>query len=226
LLAAVEKQVAEAPERYELHDEDETPVETTPYLSKGWHRKGMQPMVPAAGTNRRVTVCGRVEALGRGRVAVICAGQDAACFERYLEAREARHGVTRKAIYLALDTGPCHTSTASPAALAKRAEWLHVIPLAQYSPPLNPKERAWRRLKRDVRSHLAPTLRTFGDAVAVGLRELGGEQVEVVDLVPEWFIEGHRKEPAGRPAGRPKGSQDSYKRAPYRKQDANLPAPT
>ncbi len=202
-----EKKVAEAPERYELHYEDETHVETNPYLSKVWHRKGVQPTVPAAGTNRRITVFGSVEALGRGRVEVICAGQDSECFERYLEALEARHAATKKEIYLALDNGPCHTSKASQAAMAKRAEWLHVIPLAKYS-------------------HLAPTLRTFVDEVAAGLRELGGEQVEVVDLVPEWFIEGHRKEPTGRPAGRPKGAKDSYKRAPYRKKDANLPAPT
>jgi transposase len=218
--------VAEAPERSELHSEDETHVETNPYLSKVWHRKGVQPTLPAVGSNRRVTVFGSVEALGRGRVEVICAGQDSECFEHYLEALEARHAATKKEIYLALDNGPCHTSKASKAAMAKRAEWLHVIPLAKYSPQLNPKEREWRRLKRDVRSHLAATLRTFVDEVAAGLRELGGEQVDVVDLVPEWFIEGHRKEPTGRPAGRPKGAKDSYKRAPYRKKDANLPAPT
>jgi hypothetical protein len=43
--------------------------------------------------------------------------------------------------------------------------------------------------------------------------------------VPEWFLDGHRKPPTGRPPGRPKGAKDSYKRAPYRKQiNANLPA--
>ncbi len=218
--------MAEEPECYELHYQDETHVETNPYLSKVWHRRGVQPTVPAVGTNRRITVFGSVEALGRGRVEVLCAGQDSACFEHYLEALEARHRTTKKEIYLALDNGPCHTSKRSQAAMAQRAAWLHVIPLAKYSPQLNPKEREWRQLKRDVRSHLAPTLRTFVDEVAAGLRELGGEQVEVVDLVPEWFIAGHRKEPAGRPAGRPKGAKDSYKRAPYRKKDANLPAPT
>ena len=68
--------MAEEPERYELHYQDETHVETNPYLSKVWHRKGVQPTVPAAGTNRRITVFGSVEALGRGRVEVMCAGQD------------------------------------------------------------------------------------------------------------------------------------------------------
>ncbi len=218
--------MAEAPEHYELHYQDETHVETNPYLCKVWHRRGVQPTVPAAGTNRRVTVFGSVETLGRGRVEVICAGQDSACFAQYLEALDARHSATGKEVFLALDNGPCHTSKASQAALADRAAWLHVIPLAKYSPELNPKEGEWRRLKRDARSHLAPTLRTFVDELVVGLRQLGGERVDIVDLVPEWFIAGHRKEPTGRPRGRSKGAKDTSKRAPYRKRSANLPAPT
>ena len=173
-----------------------------------------------------MTVFGSVEVLGRGRVEVICAGQDSAYFARYLEALDARHNATGKEVFLALDNGPCHTSKASQAALAERAAWLHIIPLAKYSPELNPKEGEWRRLKRDARSDLAPTLRTFVDEIVVGLRQLGGERVDIVDLVPEWFIAGHRKEPTGRPPGRPKGAKDSYKRAPYRKKDANLPTPT
>ncbi len=189
--------MAEAPDRYELHYQDETHVETNPYLCKVWHRRGVQPTVPAAGTNRRVTVFGSVEALGRGRVEVICMGQDSTSFERYLETLDARHAATEKEVYLALDNGPCHTSKASQAALAQRAAWLHVIPLAKYSPELNPKEPEWRRLKRDARSHLAPSLRACVDEIVAGLRQLGGERVDIVDLVPEWFIAGHRKAPTG-----------------------------
>jgi hypothetical protein len=70
--------VAADPERYELHHQDETHLETNPYLCRVWHRVGEQPTLPAAGTNRRVTVFGSVEALGRGRVEVVCAGQDRA----------------------------------------------------------------------------------------------------------------------------------------------------
>jgi hypothetical protein len=64
------------PERYELHFEDETHVETNPHLSRVWHRIGIQPTLPAAGTNRRLTVFGSVEALGRGRIEVLHARQD------------------------------------------------------------------------------------------------------------------------------------------------------
>ena len=46
---------------------------------------------------------------------------------------------------------------------------------------------------------------------------------DIVDRVPSWFLEGHRKPPTGRPRGRPKGAKDSYKRTTRRK---NLPADT
>ena len=147
--------MAAEPERYEFHHEHETHVETNPYLARVWHRRGEQPTVPAAGTNRRLTVFGSVEVLGRGRVEVVCAGQDSACFGLYLAALDARHEATGKEIFLAIDNGPCHTSEASRAALAARGDWLHVIWLAKYSPELNRKEREWRVLKRDARGRPA-----------------------------------------------------------------------
>jgi hypothetical protein len=215
--------VAAHPECYELHFEDETHVDTNPSLGRVWHRVGTQPTVPAAGTNRRLTVFGSVEALGRGRIELLTAQQDSAGFARYLAALEERHAVTGRAVILVLDNGSCHVSKASQAALAAHTAWLEVIPLARYSPHLNPKEREWRRLKRDHRGHLAPTLRAFVDAVAAGLAGLGGERCEVIDAVPQWWLEGHRKEPTGRPRGRPQGAKD---RTPRVRRTASLPALT
>jgi transposase len=215
--------VAAEPERYELHYQDEAHLETNPYLCRVWHRKGKQPTVPAAGTNRRLTAFGSVEALGRGRVEALCAGQDSACFGLYLEALDHRHEETGREVFLALDNGPAHRSKVSLAALEARSDWLRVIWLARYSPQLNPKEREWRTLKRDCRAHLPRTLRDFADEVLAGLRRLGGERLDIVDRVPDWFIAGHRRAPTGRPPGRPLGAKDAAPRAPRRK---NLPAPT
>ena len=215
--------MAAEPERYELHYEDETHLDTNPHLSRVWHRVGQQPTVPAAGTNRRLTVFGSVEALGRGRVEVLQARQDSAGFERYLAALDARHDATGRQIILVLDNGPCHTSTATRRALAARAAWLEVLPLARYSPQLNPKEHEWRLLKRDQRGHLAPTLRAFVDTAVAGLRALGGEACAILDEVPQWWLDGHRKEPTGRPRGRPTGAKD---RQPRQRRAKNLPAHT
>jgi hypothetical protein len=63
-----------------------------------------------------------------------------------------------------------------------------------------------------------PSLRAFADAVLDGLRQLGGERLDIVDRVPDWFIQGHRRPP--RPhLGRPKGAKDLRPRA-------QRPAPT
>jgi hypothetical protein len=215
--------VARDPARYELHYQDETHVETNPYLCRVWHRRGAQPTVPAVGTNRRVTVFGSVEAFGRGRVEVVGARQDSAGFVRYLEALEARYDATRREVYLVLDNGPCHVSKLSQAALAARETWLHVVWLARYSPHLNQKEPEWKQLKRTVRGHLARDLRTFVDEIVAGLQALGGTLTTVIDTVPQWFIDGHRREPTGRPPGRPKGAKD---RTPRRPRPKNLAAPT
>jgi glycine/D-amino acid oxidase-like deaminating enzyme len=206
-----------------LHYEDETHVDTNPHLGRIWHRVGEQPTLPAAGTNRRVTVFGSVEALGRGRVEVLQARQDSAGFARYLAALEARHDATGRDVILVLDNGPSHVSKATRTALAARTDWLEVIPLARYSPQLNPKEHEWRTLQRDHRGHLAPTLRAFVDALVTGLQQLGGEECAIIDEVPQWWLDGHRKEPTGRPPGRPKGAKD---RKPRQRRAKNLPAGT
>jgi transposase len=211
------------PARYEVHHQDETHLETNPHLCRLWHRRGEQPTVPAAGTNRRLTCFGSVDLLGRGRVEVLCASQDSAAFRCYLEALDVRQAETGREVFLVLDNGPCHRSVASQQALRERAAWLHVIWLSPYSPQLNRKEREWRYLKRDVRSHLARSLRAFADEILAGLRRLGGERLDIIDHVPGWFLAGHRRPPTGRPPGRPVGAKDSYQRIAKRK---NLPAPT
>ena len=199
-------------------------METNPSLSRVWHRRGQQPTIPAAGTNRRLTVFGSVEVFGRGRVEVLGAGQTSADFLAYLEVLGARHHATGRAVVLVLDNGPCHRSKASAAALAARADWLQVIWLPRYCPQLNQKEREWRFLKRDARSHLARTLRAFADEILTGLARLGGARLDIVDRVPDWFLAGQRRPPTGRPPGRPTGSKDSYQRSYTRCQ--NLPAAT
>lgn len=198
-------------------------METNPYLQRMWHKRGTQPTLPAAGTNRRLTCFGSVASDGQGRVDVVCAQQDSAAFAEYLAALEARHETTGRTIYLVVDNGPCHRSKASQRELAARAAWLHVLWLPTYCPQLNPKEREWRRLKQACRSHLARDLRSFVDEILSGLRRLGGARLDIVDAVPDWFLAGHRKPPTGRPPGRPVGAKDKQ---PRQRRLQNLPAPT
>jgi len=87
---------------------------------------------------------------------------------RYLELLEAHQQTVQREISLVLDNGSAQTSEGSEQALAARQDWLPVIGLAKYAPQLNPKERAWRYLKRDARSHLAASLRDFVDGILCG----------------------------------------------------------
>jgi hypothetical protein len=152
-------------------------------------------------------VSGSVDVLGRARVELVRASQDSAGFVRTLELMQAHHQAVQREISLVLENGSAHPSGCSRQALEQRRDWLQVIWLAKDAPQLTPKERAWRYLKRDARSHL------------------GGQCSTIVDEVPQWFLDGHRKAPTGRPPGRPVGAKDSYKRAPYRHKK-NLPAST
>ncbi len=212
--------MAQEPEQYELQYQDETHVETNPYLAKQWHRIGRQQRIASVGVNRRVTVFGSKESRGRGRVEVVCGGQDSACFAQYLCALDQRHTATGRAVFLVLDNASCHTSAASERELAARVTWLHLIWLSKYSPHLNAKEREWRYLKRDVRGggplvSMARDLRSFVDEIVDGLDRLGGAERLIVDAVPQWFLDGHRKAPTGRKAGRPVGAKDSEPRKTY-----------
>jgi hypothetical protein len=107
---------------------------------------------------------------------------------------------------LVLDNGPCHTSTATQWASAARHAWLEVLP-SRYLPHRDPEEHEWRRLKRDLHSHLTGFLRAFVDEVVAGLHILGGASCSIVNEVLQWRQEGHRQEPTGRPPGRPKRGQ-------------------
>jgi len=215
------KMVAADLEQCELHHQDETHLDTNPYLCRMWHRRGQQAVLPAAGTTRRLTTFGSVEVFGRGRVEVLCADQSSAGFQLYLEALDQPHTATGREVFLVFDNGSAHCSEVTQAALKERAAWLHVLPLARYCPQLNKKEREWRILKRDARSHLAHSLREFADDILAGLRRLGGARLDIVDRVPDWFLQGHRRPP--RPhLGRPKGAKDLRPRArPRRNLDAN-----
>ena len=52
-------------------------------------------------------------------------------------------------------------------------------------------------------------------------RGSAGRRCDIIDEVPQWWLDGHRKEPTGRPPGRPKGAKD---RKPRARRVTSLPA--
>ncbi len=78
-------------------------------------------------------------------------------FIALLEEVDRRYGpklsVAIQPIVLVLDNGPIHTSKASRAALAERAQWLRVEWLPKCAPELNDIEAVWGDLKRHHLAH-------------------------------------------------------------------------
>gem|GEM_PF-816526 len=95
---------------------------------------------------------------------------DTACFQRFLEELSARYPDEFHIIHL--DRGRSHT--------AKKLEIPENILLLfqpPYSPELNPIERLWRHLKRDLRWQVFSTLEQLRDRVKSLLKQLPNEVV-------------------------------------------------
>ena len=198
------------PERYELHFEDETHRgdEPAPEPRLAPHRRatnrpggGHQPAAD------RLRQCGGVGTRPGGGAAS-AAGLGRVCPVLGRARCPARGDRTATSSWCWTTALPRQQD--EPAALADRADWLEVIPLARYSPHLNPKEREWRILKRDHCGHLAPTLRDFVDAVAAGLQGLGGDGNTIVDEVPSGGWTATARHLRAAPRGRPMGAKDHH----------------
>lgn len=77
--------------RYELHYEDESHLETYPYLCRVWHKLGTQPTLPVFGS-------------------VAFGGSDRAVGWRWC----GRHAATGKEVLLVMDNGSAHTVPREP----------------------------------------------------------------------------------------------------------------
>ena len=98
-----------------------------------------------------------------------------------------------------------------------------MIWLAPYCPNLNLKEREWRTLKRDVRGHLARSLRAFADEILTSLARLGGDRCAIVDEVPQWFLDGHRRPPTAPPPANGTAARQRHRRPPTAPSPADGP---
>ena len=200
-----------------MHYEDETHLDTNPSLSRVWHRVGTQPTVPAAGTNRRLTVFGSVEALGRGRIEVLGVRQDSAGFARYLAALEARHHATGRQIILVLDNGSCHVSKVTRARTGRARGVagghppgaLQPAPQPQGARVADPQARPSRpsgRLLARVRGHGGGGLGRAGRGAVRGHRRrapmVAGRAPQGTDRTPAGATHGRQGRPSPQAAGK------------------------
>ena len=148
---------------------DESEALTHPYLARAWARRGADLRVSAPGQSKKVAMMGTLEwamyyptgdcsqsPQGRKLVVTTSRTKRSADFIAHLQNLDQRYGPKPgeplKPVVIVLDNGPIHTSNASRAALAERANWLTVEWLPKYAPELNEIERVWLDLKAN---HLA-----------------------------------------------------------------------
>ena len=136
---------------------DESEALTHPYLAHAWAKRGADLRVPAPGQAAKVAMLGVLDWTRRDLLAQTSRTKCSSDFIALLKELGRRWGPTpggtTKPAVLVLDNGPIHTSKATRAALAERADWLTVEWLPKYAPELNDIEPLWRDLKRHHLAH-------------------------------------------------------------------------
>jgi transposase len=136
---------------------DESEALTHPYLAQAWAKRGADLRIPAPGQAAKVAMLGVLDWTPRELIVRTSRTKRSADFVALLEQIDTQYGLThdraKKPIVLVLDNGPIHTSKATRAALAERADWLTVEWLPKYAPELNDIEERWRDLKQHHLAH-------------------------------------------------------------------------
>jgi transposase len=116
-----------------------------------WQRQGCPRRIPAAGTDKRVTVFGALD-YRSGRVQTLMADRGTgARFRQFLEQLVRRWPNDR--LVLVLDNVAYHKTAAVRRWLAAHADRITVLWLPTYSPHLNRIERVWRFVKGKLACH-------------------------------------------------------------------------
>jgi transposase len=107
--------------------------------------------VPAAGTNRRISVFGALEYATGTVVSMVADQADGPHFIAFLE--QVRDRYRGRPLILVMDNAGYHKSRLVKAWFARHVDRILVLTLPPYSPDLNLIERVWRLLKHQLACH-------------------------------------------------------------------------
>jgi transposase len=134
--------------RFDLLFLDECEVHLHPALSKVWTLKGVRPLVPAAGQNRRLCIYGALNYRNGQVHYLVHPKKNAQQFLEFL--RQLLEGNPKRFLVLVLDNASYHTTAAVLDLLAEHDQHIFVVWLPTYSPELNAIEGLWDYLKRSA----------------------------------------------------------------------------
>lgn len=152
----------------------------TPGISRCWTIKGVQPQIPfELGHHERLHLFGAINPQTGDIHIRKCSRIDSYNFIRFL--KQTKNKYPGKSIILIIDNAAWHH--AKKVHLAIERSKINLFFLPAYSPDLNPIERLWKRLRKDV-THNAffQSMESLKNALARFFRYLKGNRKEVISL--------------------------------------------
>lgn len=167
-----------------LYYADEMDVALLPTVSGCWMRQGHQTQVDTPGQNQKQHVLGAVHAVTGALVWLTWPQKNNVGFRRLLQALLAVHADDPLPVVVIVDNYRIHKAQAVQALLAGVRRSLRLYFLPTYAPRLNPIERVWHHVRRNVTDNTYfKTLKRLLHAVAAFLAELVAEPAVVRSII-------------------------------------------
>ena len=164
---------------------DSTHPMLNPVLSSGWIRKGKEYEVKTNSGRQRVNINGAIEMKTLNVVSRSCKRVNGSSMCDLLRAIRLRHPEAKK-IHLILDNAPYNKSNRLKD--VARELKIKILYLPAYSPNLNPIERMWKYMKREVMANrYFPDLETFQRELMFFLRGIRKHRQELSSLITDNF---------------------------------------
>ena len=164
---------------------DSTHPMLNPILSEGWIRKGKEYEVKTNSGRQRVNINGAIEMKTLNVVSRSCKRVNGSSMCDLLRAIRLKHPKAKK-IHLILDNTPYNKSN-QVRDLARELK-IKILYLPAYSPNLNPIERLWKFVKKNVMANrYFPDLETFQKELMLFLRGIRKHKQELSSLITDNF---------------------------------------
>jgi transposase len=150
---------------------DECEVHLHPTLTKVWTLRGVRPVVPAAGVNRKLCVYGALNHRSGQAHYLVHPKKNARQFADFL--RQLLQAHAKRRVVLVIDNASYHRTKEVLALLEEHADHAFVVWLPCYSPELNLIEGLWGYLKRSaLNNYFYGEVKSLEKAVHRALAEL------------------------------------------------------
>ncbi len=150
---------------------DECEVHLHPTLTKVWTLRGVRPVIPAAGTNKRLCVYGALNYRTGQSHYMVHPKKNSQQFGEFLQ-KLVEHYSERRLI-LVIDNASYHKTKAIRTLLEDHRDHVFVVWLPPYSPELNLIEGLWGYLKRSaLNNYFFGTIESLEEAIHDAFSEL------------------------------------------------------